>query len=159
MDYTLRSHRPGDMGWVIHRHGVLYAQEYGWDERFEALVAEIAAQIINNFDPRRERCWIAEKDGAIVGSIFLVAKTEDVAKLRLLFVEPSARGLGLGKHLTEECIAFARAAGYKKIVLWTQSILGAARHIYKTAGFRMVAQEPHHSFGHDLIAETWELEL
>jgi len=159
MDYTLRSHRPGDMGWVIHRHGVLYSEEYGWDEQFEALVAEIAAHFIQNFDPKRERCWIAEKDGAIVGSVFLVSLAEDAAKLRLLLIEPAARGLGLGRRLVEECIRFAREAGYKKIVLWTQSNLGAARHIYENTGFKMTAEEPHHSFGHDLVAETWELIL
>ena len=157
--YTLRAHRPGDMGWVIHRHGVLYAQEYGWDERFEALVAEIAAHFIQNFDPKRERCWIAERDGEMVGSVFLVAKSKEVAKLRLLLVEPSARGLGIGDRLVEECIQFARKAGYQSIVLWTQSILLAARHIYKKAGFRLIEQEAHCSFGFDLVSETWELAL
>jgi len=155
----LRPHRPGDMGWVTHRHGVLYAQEYGWDESFEALVAEITAKFIQNFDPKRERCWIAEKDDEIVGSVFLVKYAEDVAKLRLLYVEPSARGLGIGARLVEECIRFARQTGYKTLTLWTQSNLDAARHIYKESGFRLVKEEPTHSFGHDLVSETWELEL
>ena len=155
----LRGHRPGDMGWIVHRHGVLYAQEYGWDERFEALVAEIAAHFVQHLDPKRERCWIAEKDGEIVGSVFLVKKSKTTAKLRLLLVEPNARGLGLGKRLVGECIRFARQAGYKKIILWTQSILGAARHIYKEAGFRIVKREKNDSFGATLVAETWELEL
>lgn len=159
MSYTIRTHRPGDMGMVIHRHGVLYHQEYNWDEHFEALVAEICAHFIQNFDPTRERCWIAEVDGKFAGSIFLVRKDDEVAKLRLLIVEPFARGLGLGKALTRECLDFARACGYKKVVLWTQSCLYAARHIYERAGFRMTANEPHHSFGHDLVAETWELDL
>ena len=157
--YLLRPHRPGDMGWVTHRHGVLYAQEYGWDESFEALVAEITAKFIQNFDPKRERCWIAEKDDEIVGSVFLVKYAEDVAKLRLLYVEPSARGLGIGARLVEECIRFARQTGYKTLTLWTQSNLDAARHIYKESGFRLVKEEPTHSFGHDLVSETWELEL
>ena len=157
--YLLRTHQPGDMGWVIHRHGVLYAQEYGWDERFEALVAKIAAEFIQKFDPKRERCWIAARDGAIVGSVFLVRKTERVAKLRLLLVEPAARGLGIGARLVAECVRFARQAGYRKITLWTQSILDAARHIYHQAGFRMVKRERHRSFGQRLVGETWELTL
>jgi DNA-binding MarR family transcriptional regulator/GNAT superfamily N-acetyltransferase len=157
--YLLRPHGPGDMGWVIHRHGALYAEEYGWDETFEALVAEIAAKFIQEFDPKRERCWIAERDGEIVGSVFLVKKSAKVAKLRLMYVEPMARGLGIGSRMVQECIRFARHVGYQKITLWTNSVLAAARHIYKKAGFRLVAEEPHHSFGHDLVGETWELEL
>jgi DNA-binding MarR family transcriptional regulator/GNAT superfamily N-acetyltransferase len=157
--YLLRPHQPGDIGWVIHRHGVLYAQEYGWDETFEALVAEVAAAFVKNYDPKGERCWIAEKDGEVVGSVFLVRKSHTVAKLRLLYVEPKARGLGIGARLTDECERFARQTGYKKIVLWTNSILLAARHIYEKAGYRLVASEPHHSFGHDLVGETWEKTL
>jgi DNA-binding MarR family transcriptional regulator/GNAT superfamily N-acetyltransferase len=157
--YVLRPHRPGDIGWIVHRHGALYAQEYGWDETFEALVAEIAASFIKDFDPRRERCWIAEKDGEIVGSVMLVRRSDEVAKLRLLYVEPKARGLGIGKHFVEECMRFARAAGYKRIVLWTNDVLHAARRIYAAAGFRLVETEPHRSFGQDLVGETWEVEL
>ena len=153
--YRLRRHRPGDVGWVIHRHGALYKQEYGWDERFEALVAGIAAKFIENYDPKRERAWIAERDGAIIGCVFLVRHTDHVAKLRMLLVEPSARGLGLGNRLVNECIRFARRAGYKKITLWTQSNLYAARHIYKKTGFELVSSEPHRSFDHDLVSETW----
>jgi DNA-binding MarR family transcriptional regulator/N-acetylglutamate synthase-like GNAT family acetyltransferase len=157
--YVLRQHRPGDIGWVIHRHGVLYSQERRYDEQFEALVAEIAARFIQNFDAKRERCWIAEKDGERVGCVFLVKKSQTVAKLRMLLVEPSARGLGLGKRLVEECVRFAKQAGYKKITLWTQSDLDAARGIYKKAGFRLVQKKKHHSFGHDLVAEIWDLKL
>jgi DNA-binding MarR family transcriptional regulator/predicted GNAT family acetyltransferase len=156
---TLRTHRPGDMGWVIHRHGVLYAQEYGWDDTFEALVAEIAAQFVRNFDSKRERCWIAELNEEPVGSVFLVKHTDQVAKLRLLLVEPEARGHGIGRRLVEECVQFARDCGYQKIVLWTQSILTAARKIYERAGFKLVKSEPNHAFGAELVAETWELEL
>ena len=158
--YILRSHQPGDMGWVVHRHGVLYSQEYGYDESFEALVAEIAAKFIQQFDPRRERCWIAEKEGEIVGSVFVVKKTKTVAKLRLLLVEPSARGLGIGKRLVRECLRFARQAGYKKMVLWTQSELPAARHIYQEAGFSLVEYKKHRSWGReDLVSEIWEVNL
>lgn len=158
-DFILRSHRPGDIGWVIHRHGAIYAQEYGWDERFEALVAEIAAKFVQNLDPTGERCWIAEKEGATVGCVFLVRKSATVAKLRLLLVEPSARGLGVGNGLVNECIAFARQAGYRKITLWTQANLYAARHIYKKCGFQLVHSQPYQDFGHDLVSETWDLKL
>lgn len=157
--YILRPHQPGDMGWVVSRQGLLYVQEYGWDEQYEALAAKIVANFIEKFDARRERCWIAERKGETVGAVFLVKHSQTVAKLRLLHVEASARGLGIGKRLVDECLRFARRVGYKRITLWTQSILLAARHIYKQAGFRCVAKKRHHSFGHDLLAETWELKL
>ena len=157
--YLVRTHQPGDMGWVVHRHGVLYAREYGFDERVVALVASIVARFIERFDPRRERCWIAEKDGQTVGSAFLVKKTATVAQLRLLIVEPTARGSGLGARLVDECIRFARQRGYRKVTLWTNSILVSARKIYQAAGFTLVAKERHRSFGQDLTGETWDLPL
>jgi DNA-binding MarR family transcriptional regulator/GNAT superfamily N-acetyltransferase len=155
----LRAHRPGDMGWVVHAHGRLYFDERGWDERFEALVAEITAAFIKNFDPKRERCWIAEMDGEAVGSVFVVKEAKTVAKLRLLLVEPKARGRGLGRRLVEECIAFARAQGYRKLVLWTQSNLLAARRIYQACGFALKKRERHQTFGVKLVGEYWEMAL
>jgi DNA-binding MarR family transcriptional regulator/GNAT superfamily N-acetyltransferase len=157
--FTLRTHRPGDMGWVVQRHADVYCAEYGWDERFEALCARVVADFIDNFDPKRERCWIAERDGERVGSIFVVAKSKTVAKLRLLLVDPSARGIGIGERLVEEVISFSRKVGYKKILLWTQSDLASARRIYAAKGFTMVAEEGHELFGSPLVAETWELKL
>jgi DNA-binding MarR family transcriptional regulator/GNAT superfamily N-acetyltransferase len=155
----LRDPRPGDMGWVVQSHGALYASEYGFDSSFEALVAEISAKFLVSFDASRERCWIAELDGVQVGSVFLVKHSDDVAKLRLLLVDPAGRGQRLGQRLVAECIAFAKACGYRKITLWTQSILLAARKIYQDAGFVLVASEPHRSFGQSLVGETWEREL
>jgi DNA-binding MarR family transcriptional regulator/GNAT superfamily N-acetyltransferase len=157
--FLLRSVRPGDIGWIVSKHGALYAREYGWDISFEALAAEIAAQFIRSYDRSREHCWIAEICDEPVGSVFLVKASDDVAKLRLLLVERKARGLGVGRALTEQCVRFARQAGYTSITLWTQSILVAARGIYQRAGFQRIKEEKHHSFGVDLVGETWELKL
>ena len=157
--YLLRQHQPGDMGWIVYRQAVLYADEYGWDGTYEALAAEIVAQFIKNNDPQRERAWVAEKDGKRVGAVLVAKASDETAKLRLLHVEAEARGLGIGKRLVEECVRFARQAGYQKMTLWTQSVLHAARGIYKNAGFQIVEEKKHHSFGKDLTAETWELNL
>jgi GNAT superfamily N-acetyltransferase len=155
----LRPHRPGDMGWVISRHGALYAQEYGWDGTFEALVAEICAKFISEFDSARERCWIAEDDAGPLGCVFVVKKNATTAQLRMLLVEPRARGLKLGARLVDEAVAFARASGYKKMTLWTNDILHAARHIYVDRGFKLVKEEKHHSFGKDLVGQHWDSRL
>jgi DNA-binding MarR family transcriptional regulator/N-acetylglutamate synthase-like GNAT family acetyltransferase len=157
--YLLRPHRVGDMGWIVSRHGALYAQEYGWNIEFEALVAEIAAKFLQNFKPQREFCWIAETEGENVGSVMLVEGTDTVAKLRLLLVEPGARGQGIGGRLVQECLRFAREVRYQKVTLWTNSVLLAARRLYEKSGFQMVDAQPHHSFGQDLVGETWELVL
>ncbi len=157
--YLLRPPQPGDMGWVVQQHGVLYAKEYGWNEEFEGLVAGIVARFIKNFDPKRERCWIAEKDGENVGCVFVVKRSKNVAQLRCLLVEPKARGLGIGARLVGECIRFARLAGYKNMMLWTNDVLHAARHIYEKHGFHLTKEERHHNFGHDLVGQTWQMDL
>ncbi|OZI66787.1 bifunctional helix-turn-helix transcriptional regulator/GNAT family N-acetyltransferase [Bordetella genomosp. 11] len=157
--YILRDPQPGDMGWVVQSQAVLYAREFGWNSEYEALVAEIVAKFVREFDPACERCWIAEKDGRPVGSVFVVRQDEDTAKLRLLAVDPSARGLGIGHRLVDECLRFARRTGYSKMMLWTNSVLADARRIYESAGFRLVEEEPHHSFGKDLIGQIWARDL
>jgi DNA-binding MarR family transcriptional regulator/GNAT superfamily N-acetyltransferase len=157
--YILRPPRAGDFGWIVSRHGALYANEYGWDERLEALTSEIIAAFIRNYDHKRERCWIAERDGENVGSVLLVKDTDEIARLRLLLVEAQARGLGIGARLVEEALRFAREARYRKVTLWTHSVLGAARRIYERAGFRLVASKKHDEFGKELVGETWDLEL
>ena len=156
---VLRGHQPGDIGWVIERNGAIYAAEYGWNQEYEALVARVAAQFLERFDPERERCWIADTDGERVGCVFLVAKSRTVAQLRLLLVEPSARGLGLGTRLVDECTQFARAAGYRKIILWTNSVLVDARRIYERAGYQLTSEEPSRMFGQDLVGQYWEKTL
>jgi DNA-binding MarR family transcriptional regulator/predicted GNAT family acetyltransferase len=157
--YILRAHRPGDMGWITYRQAVLYQEEYGWNEEYEALVSEILAKFIRNFDPKWEHCWIAEKDGEVVGSVFAVKKDATVAQLRLLYVDPRVRGLGIGKRLVDECIRFSRQKKYRTLTLWTNSVLKSARRIYEASGFQLVKEEPHHSFGKDLVGQVWELSL
>jgi DNA-binding MarR family transcriptional regulator/GNAT superfamily N-acetyltransferase len=159
VSYVLRSLRCGDIGWIVHRQGLLYAQEYGWDATFEALVAEIAGAFVKTFNPKKEQCWIAQREGEVVGSCFLVRDTDALAKLRLLYVEPSARGLGIGRRLVDECIRFARQKRYKTLTLWTNDVLVSARRIYEAAGFKLTQEERHHSFGKDLVGQYWALAL
>jgi len=157
--YLLRAPRPGDFGWIVKRHAEIYAQEYQWQRPFEGVCAQIVADFVNKYDPRHERCWIAEMNGENVGCVFVAKDSDEVARIRLLLVDPKARGLGLGARLTDECIAFARTAGYSKMTLWTHSVLGAARHIYKKAGFTLTRSENHHDWGPPVVSEHWDLEL
>ena len=157
--YILRPHQVGDMGWIIQRHATLYAEEYGWSEGIEAMVAEVAADFLRTFDAAREYCWIAEREGETVGSVAIVRRSDRMAKLRLLLVDPKARGLGIGKRLVDECVRFARRKGYAGITLWTVDVLTAARHLYEQAGFRLVKEEPHNGFGPDLVGQDWVLDL
>ena len=159
MAVLLREHRAGDMGWIVHRQALLYWKEYGWGESFEALLAEIAAKFLREFKVGRERCFIAENDGEIVGAVFVVLKSKHEAQLRMLYVEPNARGLGIGRMLVAECIHFSRAAGYRSLVLWTNDVLHAARHLYEEAGFQLIEEQKHDEFGKDLTAQTWRLDF
>lgn len=159
LPFNLREPMVGDLGWIISRQARLYADEYGWDARFEGLLAEITGRFVSAFQPGRERCWVAERDGAVVGAVFLVCKDEQTAQLRMLYVERSARGLGLGRTLVDECLRFARAAGYRRMMLWTNDCLVSARRIYEAAGFTLVEEERHHSFGKDLVGQVWAREL
>ena len=157
--YSLRPLRVGDIGWIIHRQGLLYAEEYGWDVTYEGLVAEILGNFVKQLDPATENAWVAERNGAIVGSVFLVCESATIARLRLLYVEPTARGVGIGRHLVDACLTFARGKGYRTMRLWTNDVLVSARRIYQAAGFRLLEEKRHHSFGQDLIGQTWELTL
>jgi DNA-binding MarR family transcriptional regulator/predicted N-acetyltransferase YhbS len=157
--WLIRPHRPGDIGWIVHRHGVLYSRDYGWNSNFEGFVAEIAGKFAQSHDPNREHCWIAERRGEIIGSVFLMRQDDKVAKLRLLYVEPAARRMGVGRRLVEQCLHFARSASYRRIVLWTNDVLTSARRIYEAAGFQLIAEEPHRMFGPPMVGQTWELEL
>jgi DNA-binding MarR family transcriptional regulator/GNAT superfamily N-acetyltransferase len=157
--YAIRPLKVGDIGWITHRQGILYSQEFGWDATYEAMVADILAGFVKNFDSKMERGWVAERAGGIIGSVFLVRASADLAKLRLLYVEPTARGLGVGKRLVQECIDFARLNGYKTLTLWTNDVLASARRIYQAAGFQLTKEERHHSFGKDLVGQTWDLAL